>query len=410
MELEELKRFQKFMLESPINKVFLKNTINFGIIDTSGGGSSNDFKVEQGSSSGTIKISNISRAYTSEGLIIEQSPIDNYEIPSNNKYWLKIRHKYDKLEEGSISVNSQGVVTGLGTKFKDVLRGQSTEVPVKIKLMSSNNTAVYEVVDVINDTNIILQGDSFVPESGISYYVIGSTPIGETVTSDQLQGLYSYDSCEIVNVLETVEGIEPGGLVSGKEFWIARVINSSGTISIEDKRDDFYWKYYIRGVSDKLDKNNNLSELTDPSIARVNLGGLLTEEEIQSLLSVDTVGWLGMSIGSKIKSDSQIKIKRRGDIASITGTFSTKTTLEEGDIIASIAYTSIGYKAAPSTNIYFQIPLIESQTGGRNRGLHAYIEKRTSQDIMFIRLNESVYMTSDKAGRRMQFTVTYIGG
>ena len=35
LEIEELNRFQKFMVESNVNKTFLSNTINWGIIDTS---------------------------------------------------------------------------------------------------------------------------------------------------------------------------------------------------------------------------------------------------------------------------------------------------------------------------------------------------------------------------------------
>jgi hypothetical protein len=410
LEKEELMRFQKFMLESPINKVFLANTVKWGIIDTSEGTDSNDFKIEAGTNSSTIKISNLSRALDKDGLLIEQSPVDNVSIPTQGVYyWYKIAHTYSKYEEGTVSVSTQGVVTGIGTKFTDVLRGQSTEVPVKIKLGSFFNSAVYEVVDVIDDLNMILQGDSFTAESGLSYYVIGSTPLGETVTSSQQNGLYSYDSCSLIRVTETVTNTPPSGLVADKQFWVARVVSNGGVVTIQDKRDGYYWEYYIRGVSDKLDKNNNLNDLTNKPLARVNLGNVLTETEIRDLLNIDVVGWRGMEKGNKVNSSSQFEIKREGNIVTITATFSLNAALVNTDILASIPYSTIGLKAAPSYNIFFTIPLLDD-SGDRNRGILAYIEKRTTQDVLNIKINEVVFLTSDKVNKPMSFTVTYIAG
>lgn len=391
LEKEELLRFQKFMLDSPVNKVFLNNTIKYGIIDTSGGVDPNDFKVEASSTPGSIKISNISRAYTSDGLIIEQSSINSHAV-STGTYWLKIKHKYDKLEVGTISINSQGVVTGSSTKFKEVIRSQSTEVPVKIKLMSSNNSLVYEVVDVIDDTNLILQGDSFVAESDIKYYVIGSTPLGETITDNQLEGLYSYDSCEIVNVLETVEGVEPAGLVDGKEFWIARVTNSSGTIvSITDKREDYYWEYYIRGVTDKLDKNKNLSDLTNTSAARSNLGDILTRDEVNNLLNLSEVGWTSMNRGEAAQeSDFYIFFSRIGKSCTITGRFLTSVNSTQGSVIAFIPWSTVsGSTGTPvqlSAKIRHQTTTVDAVGSGKNRGVRFYVDGTTggSADMRLI--------------------------
>mgnify|MGYP000869455518 FL=1 len=287
LEREELLRWQKFMLESPVNKTFLANTLKWGIIDTSGGGIVLDFKVEAGTNPGTVKISNLSRALTSDGLIIEQSVIDNVVITAySNYYWLKIAHKYSNLEDGVCSITSDGQVTGVNTIFTDVLRGQSLETPVKIKFSNSvNNTGIYEVVDVVNDTNLVLSGNSFTAESGLKYFVVGCTPIGETITSEQQLGLYFYDSCNLTQVLETTLNTAPAGKVQDKEFWIARVINNGGIVTIEDKRTE-YWEYYIKGVSDKLTKTENLNDLSDKPTARTNLD-VYSKEEVDSLLSVD---------------------------------------------------------------------------------------------------------------------------
>ena len=214
----------------------------------------------------------------------------------------------------------------------------------------------------------------------------------------------------MIRVTETVLNTPPAGLIVDKDFWIARVISNGGVVTVEDKRDGYYWEYYIRGVSDKLDKNNNLSDLIDSSLARVNLGNVLTETETRALLNVDKSGWKWMTLGNKIKSDSQFKINREGNIVTINATFNTTAMLLDEDTLASIPYSTIGLKAAPSVDIHFQITLLESDAGDRTRGINAYIEKRTTQDTLNIKCNRVVFMSADRANILMQFCVTYIAG
>ena len=408
LEREELLRFQKFMLESPVNKVFLQNTTNWGIIDTGGGGTSNDFKIEAGTNSGTVKIANTSRAITESGLLIEKLAEDNISIPDDSTYyWLKIGHEYSNLEEGTLSISSQGVVTGIGTKFTEVLRGQSTEDPVKIKLVSTNNIAIYEIVDVVDDLNCLLQGESFVAENGIKYYVIGSTPLGETVTTEQQEGLYYYDSCVITQVEETVEDTEPAGLVENEEFWIARVINNSGTVTVEDKRTGYFWEYYIRGVSDKLDKNQNLNDVANKSTARSNLG-VLSEEDTLNLLNVDDSGWFTMDRGVHISSTNyEVKIRRLGSIVCITGKFQFTAQPEEAETLFSIAYSVIGDKAIPSVIIRSQVTFINGDDN--NDGCGIYIDTDGSGDLQ-VRATDRIFIGSEVLNDPCKFHLTYIGG
>ena len=417
LEKEELLRFQEFMLESPLNQVFLKNSIKYGIIDTSGGGESLDFKIEEGTGSGTIKIANKSIALDKDGLLITQSVIDNVSIPNDGKWhWFYIEHKYSNLEEGTISINSSGIISGNNTKFTEVLRGSGSEVPVKIKLISSNNPSIYEVLDVINDTNIILQGESFVVESGINYYVLGSTPLGETVTSEQEEGLYNYDSCNLVRVTGSADnGISPLSLVEGKQFFLGIVLNSGGAISILDGRTNSYWEYFIRGISDKLDKNNNLSDIVSPESARANLGDLLTRTQIENLLNIDKTNWLSMTLGSKLNTNSSIKIKREGNIVTITGEFRITASLSTNETIASIAYSSIGLKSAPGTTIYFQTAIIDERDNHTdyktNHGIFMYVQYYSgAEDTLFVKVGEDTYTPTLTIGKKFQFTITYIGG
>lgn len=373
LEREELLRWQKFMLESPVNKTFLANTLNWGIIDTSGGGTVLDFKVEAGTNPGTIKIANLSRALISSGLMIEQSTIDNIAIPNDgNYYWLKIGHQYSNLEEGVCSITSDGQVTGVNTIFTDVLRGQSLETPVKIKFSNSvSNTGIYEVVDVVNDTNLILSGNSFTAESGLKYFVVGCTPIGETITSEQQLGLYFYDSCNLTQVLETTLNTAPAGKVQDLEFWIARVINNGGTITIEDKRTE-YWEYYIKGVSDKLTKTNNLSDLTDVAQARTNLD-VYSKEEVDGLLGVETVVWTAMPAGNAaLPTNYDLQACRYGKSITVSGTFRIKSGTSQGDVIASIPVATIADGLSLTRRIYFENSEISSNE--TDRGIRVYID------------------------------------
>ena len=387
LEREELLRWQKFMLESPVNKTFLANTLKWGIIDTSGGGTVLDFKVEAGTNPGTIKISNLSRALTSDGLIIEQSTIDNVAIPSDsNYYWLKIGHKYSNLEEGVCSITTDGQVTGTNTVFTDVLRGQSLETPVKIMFSnSSNNTGIYEVVDVVNNTNLILSGNSFTAESGLKYFVVGCTPIGETITSDQQLGLYFYDSCNLTQVLETTLNTAPAGKTQDSEFWIARVINNGGTVTIEDKRTE-YWEYYIKGVSDKLTKTENLDDLSDKPTARTNLD-VYSKEEIDTLLNVDSVPWTPMIPTALVNTTGfDLKASRIGKTMTVSGKFKMVHNPTWGTVIATLSVSTIAEGLSLTNNIYGICMSISSQD--TNRGVRYHIapfdpDSHPTMDLIF---------------------------
>jgi hypothetical protein len=397
LEIEELNRFQKFMVESNVNKTFLSNTINWGIIDTSGGTSSNDFKVEAGTNSGTVKIANLSRALQKNGLLIEQQPIDGIAITNDSAwYWLKIGHTYTHLEEGSCSISVDGSVVGLNTKFTEVLRGVSSKVPVKVMFTSANNTGIYDVVNVIDDLNIIIQGDAFVAESGVTYRVLGSTPLGETVTSEQQTGLYSYDSCTITKVAETVSDTPPAGLVEDEEFWIARVSNTAGTVTIQDKREytvggtsySQYWEYYIRGVSDKLNKNSNLLDVANKEAARGNLG-VYSITAVDNLLNITSIPWTLMNKGAAAtNSGFDVKICRIGSTCTITGEFTSAKNAPVGSIVASLPWAALESPElilSLTNNIHTQVTNLSDNVLIDDKELFIYVEARGSSDDLQIK-------------------------
>lgn len=393
LEREELLRWQEFLINSNVNQVFLKNTLTWGIIDTSGGTTPLDFKVEVGTTSGTVKISSESKALTESGLLISQSVVDNVAIPADGSfYWLKIGHKYTNLEVGTCNIAVDGQVAGSGTKFLDVIRGQITEVPVKIIFPDSViNTSVYEVVSAVDNENLILSSTNLLAESGQKYAVIGSTPLGDTVTNSQKEGLYQYDSCEITQVLETIFDTEPAGKVSNEEFWIARVTNNSGAITIEDKRTE-YWTYFIRGVNDKLDRNLNLSDLQDVTVARNSLS-VYSKSEVDNLLNLTEVGWTSMVRGSAAQEAAfDIKISRIGRTCTITGKFLTVDGTPIDSIVASIPLLTLAGSSETninlSSNIYWQGTTVD--TTDKNRGIAFKIPPFGSSSDLQLKVLESV--------------------
>lgn len=247
LEKEELDRFTEFNSNGLLKLLLTKYAKGFGIINTNPEASDNDsFKVSKGTDVGTISIAADSYAINNKGDLIRRTPIDNIEIldSSNAKIidewvWVKIKHVYDKFEEGILSVDINGNVSGTGTKFTDVLRGGASGFPTYIKFINSTvNNGLYEVSTVINDISAILSGD-FTPESNLKYVVYGTFALGKSQDALSSEGIYSYDSTEISFVKENVDKYPPKeSLVDGEEFFIARARYDSSTnaVTIQDKR------------------------------------------------------------------------------------------------------------------------------------------------------------------------------
>ena len=251
LEKEELVRLQEF-LQSDVNAfLFKNNSSSFGIISQSAL-SGSDFLVVPGTSAGTFKIANDSVALNTDMLLLSMKAFDNYSVTNNSLwYWVKISQRYLNTEVGIVSVNTSGQVSGVGTFFTDVLRSQTTKAPVKIRFYKENvqgvsqtvlNSDIYEVVGITDDNNIVLSG-SFTAETGLSYIVVGSFSLGASLTNTQKEGIYSYDNCRVSLVVESTLDTPPSaGYTVGEEFYIARVNNIGGTLTIQDKRAD-WWNF-----------------------------------------------------------------------------------------------------------------------------------------------------------------------
>jgi hypothetical protein len=233
----EENRFQKFLREDGFLKYFLNNSASFGILKKPSDPNLANFRVESGTNSGTVKIAVESDAIDSNGNLIKKEAQDNIALPSADIwYWMKISYLESPLEQGTISISSNGTITGVGTEFTKIFRGGKYTFS-KIKLESSLNTLEYQVVEVIDDTNMLISGASFDAESNIKFSVVGTfTPDAVPTANEKFP--FRYDSCTLEFIEEVTLNTAPSK--STNEYYIARVRNSSGNISIEDKRAEFY--------------------------------------------------------------------------------------------------------------------------------------------------------------------------
>lgn len=258
LEKEELTNMLSFLATAPLMKAVLQASYSFGMItnDPSKINSNtvnkpadednlvDPFKVETGTNSGTIKILP-GMALTSQGEFIDIGVEDNIAIPNDsNFYWVKIGYQTRNYEKGYVSVNSQGVVSG-SVNFSGKVRGQSSSTPVSIRFEKQDgsvpiNNGVYQIVNVIDNQNLLLTSAStFVAESNLRVIVLGTLPLGGVLTSEQRNGLYTYDDYVISLVPEVSVSIPPEK--EADEYYIARVQNSGGTVSVFNEVKSEYW-------------------------------------------------------------------------------------------------------------------------------------------------------------------------
>lgn len=258
LEKEELTNMLSFFATAPLMKAVLQASYSFGMVTndpskinpntinkpTDEDNLVDPFKVETGTNSGTIKILP-GMALTSQGNFIDINVEDNIAVPNDsNFYWVKIGYQTRNYEKGYVSVNSQGVVSG-SVNFSGKVRGQSSSIPVSIRFEKQDgsvpiNNGVYQIVNVIDNQNLLLTSAStFVAESNLRVIVLGTLPLGGVLTSEQRNGLYTYDDYVISLVPEVSVSTPPEK--EADEYYIARVQNSGGTVSVSNEVKSEYW-------------------------------------------------------------------------------------------------------------------------------------------------------------------------
>lgn len=256
LEVNELQRFNKFLEEDGWKRAMKAISKNFGIVENA---SNSYFKVTARSGSNSVIVINAGIAFDSNMDAIVMT--DDLELSVGNtgsNRWVILSRAVTNEEQGTVSINSDGSLSGIGTEFTKVLRGQPN-FPVKVKFNSKSNNGEYEVVSVTSDTSALLSG-SFVNQSNIKYSVVGTFTPGFQPTEDNKM-IYEYDSYNI----EVVDS-EDRPAVSEDEFILAMIsFDASGSMNVSDER----IRYMFNNPYTQSDESDNS---TDPLVSLLSTG------------------------------------------------------------------------------------------------------------------------------------------
>lgn len=257
LEKEELMNLQGFLQNSLFKQLLLQATYTYGIVTNDPSKFNTEFKkpiefepndpfkVEQGTTNGTYKVLP-GLAFNNLGQIIFIDDIqDNLVCPQDDQfYWVKISYATRNYEFGTVSINQKGNVNG-NVSFSGKVRGQAGSTPVSIRFEREDgskplNDGVYQIVSVVDDQNLILTSNAeFTPESNLRVIILGTIPITAVFSKEQKAGLYTYDFYNISLEKETENSTPPAK--EDTEFYISRIRNSGGSITIDNSVKKEFW-------------------------------------------------------------------------------------------------------------------------------------------------------------------------
>ena len=192
LEVNELQRLVKFLADDGYKLAVKSMSKSFGIVENSG---NTYFKVTAKAGTANTVIINPGVAFNSNiDAIVMPTALEMQILNTGMNRWLVLSRDVKNTEEGTVTVNTDGSISGIGTKFTKVLRGQPN-FPTKVKFSSTLNSGEYEVVSVVSDTSAIIAG-SFVNENNLKYSVVGTFTPGFQPLEDNKM-IYEYDSFNI---------------------------------------------------------------------------------------------------------------------------------------------------------------------------------------------------------------------
>lgn len=322
LEVVELNRFKQSLGEEGFMNVLRKHSTSFGLIKNIKNNDFENAKVERGKNTSlnqkTLRIKAIN-AFDRDGLHLHSQDRENIIVPADGKwYWVKIKHKYNILEKGTVSISVSGDLVGVGTEFTKVLRGMPN-FPSRIKFANSiHNIVEYDVLEVIDDEHAVLMHPTvastgiatFEIEENLKYSVVGTFTPGVPIPNKN-KNPFKYDDVEIELIEEQDDNISPLK-IQDKEFYIARVRIENDDIVIQDKRnevwsDNGFYEFLkkIQNISNPLigvesiKWQNNLSPLNENI---VEIGWGMRSENWAIDASKNIITLFGSARGGRFKS------------------------------------------------------------------------------------------------------------
>lgn len=270
LEVNELNALVKCLEEDGYKRLFKSIVNNYGVVKDK---NNSYFKVSNKPGSNEHIIINKGLAYdTNLNAILLNEDLEIQISGKDVPQWVVISRNTNNIEIGSVAITRDGNMTGSGTKFTEVLRGQPN-FPTKVKLTSEKNSGEYEVVNVLSDTSALLSG-TFTAESDLNYSVIGTfTPGFQPSEYDKY--IYEYDSCSI-RMIDSDSRPEVGE----DEFIIAKIEKKSGGIlNVYDERIKSYFDNPYQGeIDDNISFVKNIVNLNRASVVSNSVYGTKSAE------------------------------------------------------------------------------------------------------------------------------------
>lgn len=306
LSVEELNRLKSSLGENGWKRFAASLVSQFGIAMIPGGTNLSPTNTSGGNSQILTISPGIAFDADMNAVVLKETR--TIELPANqlsgdNKYWVVIRYKSTHEEIGTVSINADGALTGVGTEFTKVLRGQP-DFPTKVKFNSLVNVGEYEVVSVSSDTSAILAGN-FTVESDKKYSVVGTFTPG-FIPSDENKQIYVYDDCEIEVLIDTdiPASVEAN---SGYDFVLAAVSYVSASHGAVNMRiEDYRSRYILNKPFEQTDSEKNkiakngLLSLVRTDVVGVNERGLLLELTLQHGFNVTSFTLTSLASGYNV--------------------------------------------------------------------------------------------------------------
>lgn len=266
MEVNELNKLIGF-LDNDGYKLIIKQLVkDYGIAQNA---DNTMFKVSHKLGTDNVVTVNSGIAIDSNINIINLEQDTDITVPyTTNKQWLAISYATTNDEIGVVNISTQGNLSGSGTKFLSVLRGQPN-FPTRVKFSSNKNKEEYEVVDVTSDTEATLAG-VFIEEKDLKYQVVGTfTPGFQPNDEDKM--IYEYDSC-LIHMIDSIEKPE----VDENTFIIACIEFNDG-INVIDERINLFNNKLDTESSKNIINNNPFVSLSRTKL----LNGLILDSQFE---------------------------------------------------------------------------------------------------------------------------------
>lgn len=262
---QEIDRLQEFAITDSAFMNFLKFASKSpGIVSgnkPTSGASNYAFEVKQ-ETGGVVSVSpgmivsyNLTDILYNRNIrVVNFEGVSGLTFPSGVSYVI-IKPKKVIWEAGTLDINADGSITGYGTNFNVVLRGNGTDEPVTIrfvkvdsvisvntKIVEAVNSGYYEVVALNGQataTQMTVTSDTpITAEKGLKYIVCGTLPLGQVwskyggsgSTWETLPHLYEYSGFDIQAMISTTASANN----DSTGYTIAKVTNTNGAISIDN--------------------------------------------------------------------------------------------------------------------------------------------------------------------------------